>query len=523
MTASDTLASSDETPGKEFRDAYERGVTQLLSTKLVSDLDTPVSAYLKLVEDRSYSFLLESVEGGDQLGRYSIIGLSPDAIWRCDGGKAYRNDQFAEEPSAFTEQTDPPLESLKKFIDQSQAVPAPNAAPPPPMASGVFGYLGYALARDVERLPPPPPAYTDTPDAVMMRPTLIAVFDNVAQEIILVTAVRPKDDVSAEQAFDAANKRLASAEARLCSDIPHKDREIRPIRRQGSGRVSSATPLTNNTITSSLTPAAYKAAVNAAKEHIFAGDIFQAVLSQRFETDFTAEPFSLYRALRRSNPSPFLFYLDFDGFQLVGSSPEILVRVRDSEVTIRPIAGTRPRGATAEEDQALEQDLLSDEKERAEHLMLLDLGRNDVGRSSEIGSVKVTSSFTVERYSHVMHIVSNVVGKLKKSLHPVDAVMGGFPAGTVTGAPKIRAMEIINDLETSARGPYAGTIGYFSGDGTVDTCITLRTGMVKDGKLYVQAGAGVVADSDPDLEQAECENKAKALFRAAELAEAMEG
>jgi anthranilate synthase component 1 len=258
--------------------------------------------------------------------------------------------------------------------------------------------------------------------------------------------------------------------------------------------------------------------IGRARDHIAAGDIFQVVLSQRFEAPFPRAPFELYRALRRLNPSPFLFFLDFDEFALVGSSPEILVRVRDGEVTIRPIAGTRPRGANPEEDAALERELLADPKERAEHLMLLDLGRNDAGRSSAIGTVRVTEEFTIERYSHVMHIVSNVVGRLRDGLHPVDAVAAGFPAGTVTGAPKIRAMEIIDALEPQARGAYGGAIGYFSADGAVDTCIALRTALIKDGVMHVQAGAGIVADSDPEAEHRECENKARALFAAAKSA-----
>ncbi len=496
-----------------FVTTYEAGASQLIARRLAADLDTPVSAYLKLAGDRPYAFLLESVEGGDQLGRYSIIGMDPDAVWRADGSDAFLNRSFGDDPGAFKKDNAAPLDSLKAFIDESAVAQPPDGAPlPPPMAAGVFGYLGYDIARQIERLPEPPPRFADTPDAIMMRPTLVAVFDNVRQEISLFSPARPQDGVNAAAAFAAAEKRLDAAEARLSNDAA--------LARPAPRRVDDA-PLGIKP-TSSMTPEAYCAAVEAAKERIFAGDIFQAVLSQRFEAAFPASPFSLYRALRRTNPSPFLFYLNFADHQLVGSSPEILVRVRNGEVTIRPIAGTRPRGKTPAADAALEADLLADPKERAEHLMLLDLGRNDVGRSAKIGSVTVTDAFQIERYSHVMHIVSNVVGELKDGAHPVDAVTAGFPAGTVTGAPKIRAMEIINGLETAARGPYGGAIGYFAADGSVDTCITLRTGMVRDGTLYVQAGAGVVADSDPKAEHEECRNKARALFAAAESALAME-
>ena len=369
---------------------------------------------------------------------------------------------------------------------------------------GVFGYLGYDMVRQLERLGPRPPGGLGTPDAVFIRPTIVAIFDNIRQEIILATPVRPQSKVSSEEAYEQANIALNNVAAELLKPLK--------VNENAGGETIGVTPHSNTEMCD------YKAMVERAKEYITAGDIFQVVLSQRFSTDFPAPPFELYRALRRSNPSPFLFFLNFDDFALVGSSPEILVRVRDNEITIRPIAGTRPRGAAPQEDKALAEELLADPKERAEHLMLLDLGRNDVGRSAKIGSVSVTESFVIERYSHVMHIVSNVIGALRDDMSPIDAVNAGFPAGTVTGAPKIRAMEIIDELENSARGVYGGAIGYFSADGNVDTCIALRTGIVKDGKLYVQAGAGIVADSKPDAEQRECENKAKALFAAAQNA-----
>jgi anthranilate synthase component 1 len=338
----------------------------------------------------------------------------------------------------------------------------------------------------------------------MVRPRLIVIFDSVRDEMILVTPVRPAGGTGAEAAYDAACARLDDALAKLESPLPHQP--------QAESVGAAPTP---QSVTS---PESYMAKVKAAQDYITAGDIFQVVLSQRFEAPFPLPPFALYRALRRVNPSPYLYYLNFGDFAVVGSSPEILVRVRDGVATIRPIAGTRPRGATPEEDEALAQELLADAKERAEHLMLLDLGRNDVGRVSEVGSVSVTDSFFLEYYSQVMHIVSNVEGKLDSRHDAIDALMAGFPAGTVSGAPKVRAMEIIDELEDDRRGPYAGCVGYFSANGEMDSCIVLRTSVIKDGKMYVQAGAGLVADSVPENEQAECVNKAKALFQAAEEA-----
>ena len=492
----------------DFEAAYAAGKAQLVRRSVVSDLETPVSAYLKLAGRRANAFLLESVEGGEQLGRFSIIGFKPDVIWRAADGRSHINRDAAADPHAFAPEEGAPLDNLKRLFAES-AIDLPAGLPP--MAAGVFGYLGYDMARQMERLGPRPPGGLDTPDAVFMRPTVVAVFDNIRQEIFLFAPVRPQAGLSARAAYSRACERLGDAAGDLAAPLAAPPGA-------GAGAAGLEAARASNT-----TQAEYQAMVARAKDYIAAGDVFQAVLSQRFSCPFDAPPFALYRALRRSNPSPFLFYLNFDDFALVGSSPEILVRVRDGEVTIRPIAGTRPRGKTPAEDLALEQDLLGDPKERAEHLMLLDLGRNDVGRSAKIGSVRVTDSFVIERYSHVMHIVSNVIGALRDDTHPVDAVAAGFPAGTVSGAPKIRAMEIIDELEKSARGVYGGAIGYFSADGNVDTCIALRTAVVKDGVMHVQAGAGVVADSDPALEQRECENKAEALFAAARAALSRDG
>jgi anthranilate synthase component 1 len=485
-----------------FAATYGRGAAQVVWTTLVADLETPVSAFLKTGIDKPLSFLLESVEGGAVRGRYSIIGLDPDVIWRARGEAAEINRAARLDRDAFQACGEPPLAALRSFIKESRFV-LPDTLPP--MAAGVFGYLGYDMVRLMEELPPANPDPIGIPDAILVRPTVVIIFDSVLDTLTVVTPVRPAAGLTADTA-------LARAVDRLTAVVDALDR---PLAKEGASDASAAlqaTPQSNTTATE------FGAMVARAKEYIAAGDIFQVVLAQRFETPFTLPPFALYRALRRVNPAPFLFYLDYAGFAVAGSSPEILVRTRHDTVTIRPIAGTKPRGPTPHEDKALEEELLADPKERAEHLMLLDLGRNDVGRVATIGTVKVTDQFFIERYSQVMHIVSNVEGKLDPRHDALDALTAGFPAGTVSGAPKVRAMEIIDELEKEKRGLYAGCVGYFSAAGDMDTCIVLRTALVKDGKMYVQAGAGIVADSDPASEQQECINKAKALFRAAEEA-----
>ncbi len=497
------------TPAWEvFAPLHRDGTAQIVSTRLVADLETPVSAYLKLSAGGGMSFLLESVEGGDSRGRYSIIGTRPDVVFKAVGRSAEINRAPGADPDAFEPLEAPTLEALRALLAES-AIPARGDLPP--MAAGVFGYLGYDAVRLIEALPDVPPDDLGVPDVVMMRPTIMVIFDSVRDEMTIATPVRPGSGSGAEEAFEAAARRLAEAVAAL-------QQPLTPGVLAEPDTLSAPQPVSN-------TPEdRYLAMVAKAKDYIAAGDIFQVVLAQRFTSDFNLPAFALYRSLRRLNPSPFLFHLDFGDFALVGSSPEILVRAVDGEVTIRPIAGTRRRGADEHEDRALEAELLADPKERAEHLMLLDLGRNDVGRVSQPGSVRVTESFVVERYSHVMHIVSNVVGRLDRANHDeVDALMAGFPAGTVSGAPKVRAMEIIDELEVAKRGPYAGCVGYFSADGNMDTCIVLRTALVKDGKLHVQAGAGIVHDSIPASEQQECINKAMAVVRAAEEAVAFAG
>ncbi len=485
-----------------FAARYSAGAPQLVSTTLVADLETPVSAFLKLAGGKRNAFLFESVEGGAVRGRYSIIGLEPDLVWRTNGKRAEINRSALTKPAAFVPCPESPLQSLRALIAESR-IEIPAALPP--MAAGVFGYLGYDMVRLMEKLPAQKPDPIAIPDAVLLRPTIVVIFDAVQDTITIVTPVRPDPQVNAKAAFARAAERLSAVvdalEKPLDKQSPHA--EVGPIAAAAS---------------SNTTPTEFEAMVLRAKEYILAGDIFQVVLSQRFEAPFKLPPFALYRALRRVNPAPFLYYLDFGGYAVAGSSPEILVRVRDGKVIVRPIAGTKPRGATPHEDKALEEELLSDPKERAEHLMLLDLGRNDAGRVSKMATVKVTDQFFVERYSQVMHIVSNVEGELDPKYDALDALIAGFPAGTVSGAPKVRAMQIIDELEQEKRGIYAGAVGYFSAMGEMDTCIVLRTALVKDGVMYVQAGAGIVADSVPRSEQIECQNKAKALFRAAEEA-----
>ncbi len=489
----------------EFVAAYEAGRPQVVWTSLVADLETPVSAFLKLAENRPYSFLLESVEGGAIRGRYSIIGLRPDLVWRCFGERAEINREVLHTRDRFLPEDLPALASLRRLIGATR-IELPPALPP--MAAGLFGHMGYDMVRLMERLPDLNPDRLGLPDAVFVRPTLIAVFDNILDRVTLVTPVWPRPDLAARAALDLAAERLADAIADFQRSLGH-----------GTLRMASPPPQPR----SNVSREEYHEMVRRAKAYIMAGDIFQVVPSQRFTVPFGLPPFALYRALRRLNPSPFLFFLDLDGYALVGSSPEILVRVRNGKVTIRPIAGTRRRGADRAEDEALARDLLSDPKEIAEHIMLLDLGRNDVGRVAEIGSMRVTERMVVEYYSHVMHIVSNVEGRLRSDRDALDALIAGFPAGTVTGAPKIRAMEIIEELEPERRGFYAGAVGYFAADGGMDTCIALRTALVRGQEMFVQAGGGVVADSDPEAEFQESCNKARALVRAAEEAVSFAG
>ncbi len=494
------MNNATTTPTRDdFIAAYSAGKPQLVWSQLIGDLETPVAAFLKLTHNEPFSFLLESVEDGDIRGRYSMIGLAPDLLFRVSDGQPEVNPNALSHLDSFTPMQGEPLDALREILAQSR-LEIPEALAP--MSAGVFGYMAYDMVRHMEDLPNSNPDIMQVPDCLFMRPTMMAVFDSVTDMIRLVTPVRP-DAQTAEAAYEAALERLEDAKERLYSALPETSLNV---------------PNSFTKPSSNMSQQSYYDMVDTAKAYIEAGDVFQVVLSQRFHIDFDLPPFDLYRALRRVNPSPYLFYLNLRDFAVVGSSPEVLVGVKGGEVNIRPIAGTRKRGASLAEDAAISADLLSDEKERAEHLMLLDLGRNDVGRVSEIGSVKVNTSFGLQKTSHLIHIVSDVTGTLRQDLDEIDALVAGFPAGTVSGAPKIRAMEIIDELEPERRGIYAGCVGYFSANGDMDTCIALRTAVVKDGKLYAQAGGGVVYDSTPEYEYEETVNKAAALFRAAEVA-----
>jgi len=481
-----------------FSRQYALKKSQVLFTRLAADLDTPVSLKMKLAGDQKNAFMLESVTGGEVRGRYSIIGMKPDLIWKCQGSESFINRDARFDDEAFTPVQAPPLEALRallaeSFIDLPEDLPQASA--------GLFGYLGYDMIRLVEDLPDMNPDPLALPDAVFLRPSVVAVLDGVKGEVILVAPVWYDPTISAKAAYAKSAERIQDAMRDLERPLPDP-------RSLGASQ-EAPNPRSN------FSKDAYIAAVEKAKDYIRAGDIFQVVPAQRWTQDFVLPPFALYRSLRRTNPSPFMFYFNFDGFQVIGASPEILVRVFGREVTVRPIAGTRPRGTTSEEDNANEADLLADKKELAEHLMLLDLGRNDVGRVAKLGTVKPTEEFIIERYSHVMHIVSNVVGELHENQDALSAFFAGMPAGTVSGAPKVRAMQIIDELETEKRGVYGGGVGYFSSGGDMDMCIALRTAIVKDQKLYIQAGGGVVYDSDPEAEYMETVHKSNAIRRAA--------
>jgi anthranilate synthase component 1 len=466
---------------------------RLVIRRRIGDIETPVGAMLKLGAELPGSFLFESIAGGERLGRYSFIGIEPGRWFRILNGVA-ETSRTADFSDAATE-AGTPIEALRRFVNAARAE-APEGIPP--MASGAFGYLGYDMIQYVEPVAITKPDVLGVPEALLLVPRVVVIFDHLYQEILLV---------GREEAGESVGALLDDVELRLerLASIPPKDGVPRPV-----------------DVQSDTSKERYFEIVETCRDYIKAGDIFQVVPSQRFSTPFDRKPISFYRALRRLNPSAFMFHMNLGSVCLVGSSPEILVRVRDGRVAIRPIAGTRPRSGDPEEDARRAEDLLADPKERAEHLMLLDLGRNDVGRVAAYGSVTVTERFVVERYSHVMHIVSHVEGDLREGLDAVDALLAGFPAGTVSGAPKIRAMQIINEVETSRRGIYGGAVGYFGWNGDLDTCIALRTAVIKDGQLHIQAGGGVVLDSVPQYEYDETVHKSGALRRAAELSAAYE-
>ena len=476
--------------------ALADGRNTLVWRRVVADTETPIGAALKLIEPGRGDFLLESVEGGEIRGRYSLLGLDPDLMFRATGAKAEVNRRWRFDRDAFQPLAGNSMAELRALANACR-IDMPDGLPP--ALACLVGYFGYETIGLVETLPRAPQSALDLPDMLFSRPALVLVFDRLSDSLYVIAPLWAAEGGGAAT-IERAGERIDETLRKLGEAVPETER----------------TPdLPDLDLEAAMDPADYERIVLRAKDYITAGDIFQVVLAQRFTCPFPLPPIALYRALRRVNPSPFLYFLDLPGFAVVGSSPEILVRVRDGEVTIRPIAGTRPRGSTESEDRANEVSLLADPKECAEHLMLLDLGRNDVGRVAGADSVTVTDSFTIERYSHVMHIVSNVVGQLSHDKDALDALFAGFPAGTVSGAPKIRACEIIAELEPETRGPYAGGVGYFAPDGSVDSCIVLRTAVVKDGTMHVQAGAGIVADSNPEYEAAECRHKAGALIAAA--------
>ncbi|TPW18638.1 MAG: anthranilate synthase component I [Halothiobacillaceae bacterium] len=484
---------------EQFQGYVAEGYNRIpLMVEVLADLETPLSTYLKLAEG-PYSYLLESVQGGEKWGRYSMIGLACATALRVTGYEV-----VVETAGKVVEQTTvaSPLDWIESYSQRFKVPPLPGL---PKFTGGLVGYFGYDTVRYIEPKlgAAPKPDLLQTPDILLLLSQEVVVFDNLRGKLYVVVHV----DAAATDAFTVGQQRLKSLVARLRSSVP-------------ALREAAATQVNEADFVSGFTREGYESAVRACKEYILAGDVMQVVLSQRLSIPFTAGSLSLYRALRSLNPSPYMFYFNFGDFQVVGSSPEILVRLEENEVTVRPIAGTRPRGATEGEDQALELDLLADPKELAEHLMLIDLGRNDIGRVCQTGSVQLTTKMVIERYSHVMHIVSNVTGRLNAGLSAIDVLKATFPAGTVSGAPKIRAMEIIDELEPVKRGIYSGAVGYLGWHGSMDTAIAIRTAVIKDGILHIQAGAGIVADSVPASEWEETMSKGRAIFKAVALAAA---
>ncbi len=477
----------------KFIEGLKQSKPQILKRDLIADVETPISCLLKLKKNQKYSFLLESVEGGSLRGRYSLLGCDPDIIWEVNNNSAsiiYQDNNYGYDVSSA------PIESLKNLIEISKFDKGVIDVPYPILV----GYLGYPMIKYMEQINLENKDDINIPDSVLIRPKIVTVFDNIKDSITVMTVVYPSNDKNFEKIF------LKTQEALEVKVNQLKESLIQTKKNQINSDLN---------FQSNYSKEEYFSMISKAKEYIKKGDIFQVVTSQRFETNYDLEAISLYRSLRRLNPSPYLVNLNFDNFGLVASSPELLVQLRDEKVTIRPIAGTRKRGRNTSEDFELSKDLLADEKELAEHLMLLDLGRNDVGRVAKNNTVKVTEKMIIEYYSHVMHIVSNVEGLIDEKYDAVDALKAGFPAGTVSGAPKIRAMEIIEELENLNRSFYAGCMGYFDSNGDMDTCISLRSGLVKNNKLYIQAGGGVVYDSKPEDEYQETINKAGALMAAA--------
>jgi anthranilate synthase component I len=486
---------------REFEQLAAKGFNLIpVFEEVAADLETPVSAFLKVARD-DYAFLLESVRGGEKWGRYTFLGSDPALVMRA---RRNRIDLIRPGRAVEVRHTENSFEDLRAEVKRFRAPELPNL---PRFFGGAVGFLAYDIVRCFEKIPETGADDLGTPDFHLMFTDTVLCFDNVRQTLKIIANVNLEDFASTKTAYQSARVKIDLILERL------KHPAVLPFL-EGASTVA----INDTSITSNMTREGYMAMVSAAKEYIAAGDVIQVVPSQRFEAPLTAHPFNIYRSLRAINPSPYMFYLRLGEQTLVGASPEVMVRVEGRDITLRPIAGTRRRGVTEAEDHELEAELLADPKERAEHVMLVDLGRNDVGRVSEIGSVKVTELMVVERYSHVMHIVSNVVGKLREGCDAFDAFAATFPQGTVSGAPKIRAMEIIDELESVRRGVYAGAVGYFSYTGNTDTAIALRTLLIKGNRVYIQAGGGVVADSDPGAEFEESVNKARAMVRALQAA-----
>lgn len=495
----------------EFRELSKQGNLVPVYKEILGDIETPVSAFLKL--NKRPSFLLESVVGGEKWARYSFIGIEPSMTVICSKGETtvtYNVEFEGLCDEKFIAASDP-LDVVKNILSKFKPVDIKGL---PRFSGGFVGYIGYDVVKSFERVPDYPKPEIEMPDIFLMLADTVLIFDNLKQTIKIVYNAHTEGK-NIKEAYEEAVERID----KIIKELRNAKCKIRNQEFSASNSELKTPPLCD--FSSNFSKENFLNAVVKAKEYVMAGDVVQVVLSQRFEKQTKTSPFDIYRALRIINPSPYMYYLDIGDSQIVGSSPEILVRLEGDKITLRPIAGTRKRGETEEEDRALEEDLKKDPKEIAEHIMLVDLGRNDVGRVAEIGSVKVTELMTVERYSHVMHLVSNVEGRLKKGLDAFDVFRACFPAGTVSGAPKVRAMEIIEELEPTKRGPYAGSVGYFGYSGNMDTCITIRTLVIKDGKVYVQAGAGIVADSVPEKEYTETVNKAMAMMKAVELAREM--
>ena len=484
-------------PGKkEFIGLARQSNVVPVFLEMTADTETPISIFKKVAQSTE-SFLLESVEGGERWGRYSFIGHHPRLVIRVRG-EEIELDRGNHESTRFKAQ---PFAFLRDLMEGFSAAPVNGL---PRFFGGLVGYLGYDMVRFFENLPQPKPDDVDMPGAAFMMPEQVIIYDNLAQTIKVVVNCFVPDDVNHADAYDQAVEQIEETEKLLQVSMPSQPRPTGP--RQ------------DLTMTANMDRRRFQDIVTQAKQYIEQGEAIQVVLSQRFHADLRVEPLEIYRALRRVNPSPYMYYLQFTDGIVIGASPEVLVRLENGRVALRPIAGTRPRGKDAEEDRRLEEEMCADPKERAEHVMLVDLGRNDVGRVAAVGTVEVTDLMVVERYSHVMHLVSNVEGDLAPQLDMFDVLRASFPAGTVSGAPKVRAMEIINELEPTRRGLYAGAVGYFGLSGNMDFCITIRTLVVCQGRVYIQVGAGIVADSDPALEYEETLNKGKAMVKALEMA-----